>query len=91
MAKMLQVPVYRGRTFVWEGCVGLADLSDLRGHGPIASRVYPDASDVGFLVEGRTGRKLFTLEREETTEEGDLHSLTFRSADGRFRVVLFND
>ena len=84
---MLTVELVSAAKFTWVGARGTAEASELPNG--LVRRVYVDAADVGFMVHGRSGKKLFTLE-SETRQDGDLVCSRFVSADG-FSIVIFND
>jgi hypothetical protein len=91
--RTLQIPCFKGNQFGWRGRLGVCEASDLRpahGFSFFYARVWPDAADVGFMVQGKNELKLFTLESEETDPEGEITSWYFRSEDG-IRIHIFND
>ena len=95
MATLKTVPVYPGELFTWSANVGCCEASDLsRAGGPMFTRVYEDACDVGcWIVSPRTGvRKLFTLSREVLSPDGDETLYwVLTSGLGAFTVTVFND
>jgi hypothetical protein len=89
MAKTLpNVPVHNGSKFSWCGPNGSAELSDFNPV-TLASRLYGDACDVGFYVQGNRHRVLFhevLVERRE----GEVVAYHYESEEG-FRITVYND
>lgn len=89
--KHLTIPCHPGRHFTWDSKMGVAFASDLPEH--YASKVWADATDVGFYVRSeRTGKfRLFCLGKvikNDTT--GEIVGEEYYSHDGVF-VKVFND
>lgn len=78
----LQIPTHSGRTFTWTGKRGVTEASTLgRGY---TGRVWRDACDVGFHVQGRTGLKLFVYQGAlaHTNDITDVYAYRYVSEDG---------
>lgn len=81
----------------------VAEASDLgatvrAGRESFMGRVYDDACDVGFEVQGRHRTVLFTLSRIDKDAEGDIRAWVFapalvqdRQIIGIRQVTVFND
>ena len=87
------IPTYDGHQFGWRGRMGVTSASDLAvppGHAP-GQRVWADAADVGFYVNGYYETKLFTLEGSDgTNDHGDVLGWHFVAEDGT-RIHIYND
>jgi hypothetical protein len=87
------IPRYNGSRFTWSGRQGFVDASDLGlppGVGP-GQRVWADACDVGFIIQGKREDKLFVLDAWMTSDApGLIERWDFVSADG-FRAIIYND
>jgi hypothetical protein len=82
-----RIPRYSYTQFTWTGPNGSAAASDLgipAGAEP-GALVWHDAADVGFVIQGESSDKLFTLALE------DDDCWTFVSEDNKHRVVIWND
>ena len=79
------------RQFTWKDGLGTAEISDLRvSVADIQRQVWNDACDVGFLVIGGTGPKVFTLENVDKSGD-DVAGWRFVSTDLKFRILVIND
>ena len=66
-----------------------------RGRRPLWSRIFNDASDVGFYLESmRTGKQAaFYLSDEKYSQDGDVERWTFKpvNPDIRMEIIVYND
>jgi hypothetical protein len=77
--------------FTWEDGLGAAEISDLQVFvADLQRQVWNDACDVGFLVIGNEGPKVFTLSAVDKSGD-DVAGWRFVSADNRQHIVVFND
>lgn len=105
-SKTLNVPCFKAYQITWQGNQGVCDASDLRPAPAYArarlwpgtdfsTRVWSDAADVGFTVQGRYELKLFTLKSEEKDAEGEITSWYFTEYSprglGNIGIRVFND
>lgn len=89
---MKNLPIHDGSKFDWSTGIGLAEVSDFRGH--IGGRVYPDAADFGFVVRShRTGEeKVFSESRTIFGREGDVLGWEYESVGGpKVTIRIYND
>ena len=74
------------------GCCEASSLGDLQKHMP--SRVWTDAADVGFWVEGEHEKRLF-VQSDVQKNAGEITALVFTQADTtlepKCRIIIFND
>ena len=64
-----ELPHYAGNMFSWFGRTGVSEarsLEDKGGVGGMAGLPYENTLDVGFYVAGKSGNKLFVIDREQT-------------------------
>ena len=97
-----RIPTYTVREFTWapgssslsqRASYGFAEASSLRipaGKQP-GERVWNDACDVGFLVEGDTKTVLFTQQGEERNPDGSFRCWVFVSETGMYEIRIIND
>jgi len=88
----LDIPTYDADRFgPWKDGKGSAFASDFGAlrDPPPHKQVWSDACDVGFWVQGKHWRKLFTLAGEER-HNGEFAGWRYTSPRGRFTIVLFN-
>ena len=84
------IPVHSASNVTWKGKRGGVFESDL-GSNPFA-RVWNDAADVGFYLQGRNSRKLFLYSGEERSPEGELLLTVFTARDDEtLHVMVYND
>jgi hypothetical protein len=61
---------------------------------PLMSRVWDDACDIGFEIQGREAKVLFVLSKIEESDEREIISWHYVSelvGLGNFKAVVFND
>lgn len=86
----LPVPVHTGRNFTWTGRHGVIEASEIRGK--LSSRLWDDACDEGFYVNGNKASKLFVFKFAVHALDGDVHYWFFQDAeDPSFTISVFND
>lgn len=84
------IPTHNASVATWNGKRGGIFEGDL-GPNPFA-RIWDDAADVGFYLQGRISRKLFAYSGEERSPEGELLSTTFTAVnDQGLHVLVYND
>jgi hypothetical protein len=86
----LRVPCYSYTRFHWFEGNGVGDASDLgipAGAEP-GDRVWADACDVGFTVQGEREDKLFIFDRQTCP---GVVCWVFASEDGKHRITIVND
>lgn len=89
MAKTLpNVPVHMWAQFTWSGPKGSAEVSDFNP-ATLAGRLYGDACDVGFFVQGMR-RKMLFVEASVERVENEVVAYHYESAEG-FKITVFND
>lgn len=90
MARTLpNVPVHSYTSFTWAGSVGTAEVSDFNAAN-LAGRLYADACDVGFFVQGNRRKVLFSEASVERNGEGEIVAWCYESSEG-FKIRVFND
>jgi hypothetical protein len=86
---------YDAGQFTWGNLHGIADASELgKAPGvPPFSRVWDDACDVGFVVQGCSRAVVFTLTKEERDADGDVRGWWFASHGvvPEVKVLIAND
>jgi hypothetical protein len=91
----LEIPIYSSDMFSWENGCGVAERSDFTAlagkFGPLYSRVYDDACDVGFNVESERTGKLMTFFPvwDEDGYDGEME--VFTDQDRKFTITILND
>jgi hypothetical protein len=84
------MPCYDIEQFTWDKTHGVAEASIIRGN--FISRVWDDAYDVGFRVEGKTMTLLFLLSTVERDEDIVCWKFNAIALDGRkFTITIYND
>ena len=77
----------------------VAEASDLKGLD-LERRLWDDACDVGFAIDGLKGQVVFYSERDEYNADRDLVATHFKPVDwyvrknpalAKVRVVIYND
>lgn len=83
------LPSHPASAFQWKDNVGHADASDLPAR--LDGRVYDDAADIGFRLEGRREAVVFTLSTVLRDSDGDAYASLYEAVDGPFKVYVYND
>jgi hypothetical protein len=85
-----EIPTHDGRLFTWSGRSAIIEASDFGQVGTVwHRRVWNDACDTGFLVQGLREKRLFTFVREKRSERSDeLLGWVFSDGQGNTIVVL---
>lgn len=90
------IETYSAELFTWYGFAesGSTEASDLglkAGQQP-GSRVWNDACDVGFFVQGRREKRLYTLVEEKKHPDGEFFAWVFADVDrpGN-KIFVYND
>lgn len=86
---LLNVPVHPYSKFTWAGPNATAEVSDFNPAN-LAGRLYADACDVGFYVQGNRRKMLFTEASVERNGENEVVAWCYESAEG-FKIKVFND
>jgi hypothetical protein len=90
MARTLpNVPVHAYAKFTWAGPNGSAEVSDFNP-ATLAGRLYGDAVDVGFFVQGNRRKMLFSEASVDRDAEGEVTAWNYESPEG-FKIKIFND
>jgi hypothetical protein len=93
--KNSNIPVHSYQFFTYEkeGATFNADCSTLnRGARmcPVAARIYDDACDLGFYIQGKREKVLFSFSHEITERAAEYVADVFYSDCGNYKAIVWN-